>query len=294
MTPTRWKVGGLVVALALAFVGGIYVAQSGRIGDVVSAETGSTTGPSLKITTLPVNSQPNNVDLTKFWRAWSYLNDNFVESHGSTTPPNDQQKIYGAIKGLTDSYGDPYTVFFPPAQASIFQSQVSGTFGGVGMQMDADKDGNLVVTAPLKNSPAQKAGMQSGDIILMIDATSTQGMAIDEAVSIIRGPIGTKVKLTVLRKGESKPLEISIVRDTINIPEINEYARKDGVYVIQLYTFTANSADLFRSALRNFIQSGDSKLIFDVRDNPGGYLDQAVQIASFFLPVGDTIARKYC
>src|SRR6185437_447862 len=252
MISTRWKVTGLMLAHEYTFGGGIYVAESGHMGDTVSAETGTTSTAQLKITTLPVNGQPKDVDMSTFWRAWSYLNDNFVETHASATPPSNQQMVYGAIKGLTDSYGDPYTVFFPPAQASIFQSQVTGTFGGVGMQMDADAQGNLIVTAPLKDSPAQKAGMQSGDIILLIDATSTQGMSIDEAVSLIRGPIGTPVKLTIDRKGETKPLVITIVRDTINIPEINEYARKDGVYVIQLYTFTSNSADLFRAALRNF------------------------------------------
>jgi len=127
---------------------------------------------------------------------------------------------------------------------------------------------------------------------LDIDATSTAGMPVDQAVAYIRGPIGTTVKLTIERKGAPQPIIISIVRDTINIPEINEYARKDGIYVIQLYTFTANSADLFRAALRNFQQSGDTRLIFDLRGNPGGYLDQAVQMASFFLPVGDVVVTE--
>ncbi len=160
------------------------------------------------------------------------------------------------------------------------------------MQMDQDADGNLIVTAPLKDSPAMKAGVLSGDIILSIDATSTAGMAVDTAVAFIRGPIGTTVKLTIERKGTPQPIVINIIRDTINIPEINEYQRKDGIYVIQLYTFTANSADLFRNALRNFQQSGDTRLIFDLRGNPGGYLDQAVQMASYFLPVGDVVVTE--
>jgi len=230
--------------------------------------------------------------MSQFWHAWQLLSDNFVETHASTTIPTDQQKVYGAISGLTASYGDPYTVFFPPAQASIFQSQVTGAFEGVGMQMDADDQGNLVVTAPLKGSPAEKAGILSGDIILGIDATSTAGMNVDQAVAFIRGPKGTSVKLTIERKGVPQPIIINVTRDIINIPEINEYARADGIYVIQLYTFTADSADLFRNALRDFEESGDTKLIFDLRGNPGGYLDAAVQMASYFLPVGDVVVTE--
>ena len=288
------KVIGLFVALLVAFSGGAFVALDGQLGDVVAAQSASSTGsgPSLNISVFNHVQQPANVDMSQFWQAWGLLQDNFVETHPSSTIPTDQQKLYGAIAGLADSYGDPYTVFFPPVQAAQFTSQVTGTFAGVGMQMDQDAEGNLVVTAPLKDSPAMKAGVESGDIILSIDATSTAGMAVDQAVAFIRGPIGTSVKLTIERKGVSQPIVINVVRDTINIPEINEYARKDGTYVIQLYTFTANSADLFRNALRNFQQSGDTRLIFDLRGNPGGYLDQAVQMASYFLPVGDTVVTE--
>lgn len=276
----------------LAFGGGIFVAVGGHLGDIVLAQGANSGGPALNITVFNRVQQPADVDMSQFWQAWSDLNDNFVQTHSSSSLPNNKEKLYGAINGLAASYGDPYTVFFPPAQAAIFQSQVSGTFAGVGMQMDQDAQGNLIVTAPLKDSPAMKAGVQSGDIILVIDATSTAGMPVDQAVAYIRGPIGTKVKLTIERKGVAQPVIITITRDTINIPEINEYARKDGIYVIQLYTFTANSADLFRAALRNYEQSGDSRLIFDLRGNPGGYLDQAVQMASFFLPVGDVVVTE--
>lgn len=230
--------------------------------------------------------------MSQFWEAYSLLQQNFVETHASGTIPTTQEKLYGAISGLAASYGDPYTVFFPPQQASIFESQVSGSFAGVGMEMNQDDSGNIVVTAPLKGSPAEKAGMQSGDVVTSIDATSTAGMSIDEAVALIRGPIGTTVTLTVARQGVTAPIVIPIVRDTINIPEINSYQRPDGIYVIQLYTFTANSADLFRDALRQYMQTGDTRLIFDLRGNPGGYLEAAVEMASYFLPAGDVVVTE--
>lgn len=292
MSKTRWKAAGAVAALMIAFVGGVYVAASGRLGDTASAQSaGSSTG-SLSISVFNTATQPSNVDMSQFWQAWDDLNQNFVETHASGTVPTTQQEIYGAISGLAASFGDPYTVFFPPEQASEFDSEVSGSFAGVGMEMDQDDSGNIIVTAPLKGSPAAAAGMESGDVILDIDATSTAGMSIDEAVAEIRGPAGTTVTLTVQRKGSAQPLIIPIVRQVINVPELNDYARSDGIYVIQLYTFTANSADLFRNALIDFQESGDHKLIFDLRGNPGGYLDQAVQMASYFLPVGDTVVTE--
>ena len=293
MNTSRIKALGILLLVGVAFGIGLFTGVGERVGDSVFAQTASTSAPStVSISVLDQSQQPKDVDMTKFWQAYNLLQQNFVETHASGTIPSTQEKVYGAIAGLAASYGDPYTVFFPPAQASIFDSEVSGTFAGVGMQMDQDTAGDLIVTAPLKGSPAEKAGIQSGDIITYIDATSTAGMAVDTAVALIRGPINTVVKLTIVRKGVAQPFVIPITRDTINIPEINSYQRPDGIFVIQLYTFTANSADLFRDALRQYIQSGDTRLIFDLRGNPGGYLEAAVQMASYFLPVGDVVVTE--
>jgi carboxyl-terminal processing protease len=287
------KVAGLLLAVGMAFGVGLFAGAGERVNNVVFAQSTSTApATTLNISVFNQGQQPKDVDMGQFWQAYNLLQQNFVETHASGTIPTTQQKIYGAIAGLANSYGDPYTVFFPPAQASIFDSQVSGTFGGVGMQMDQDPSGKLIVVAPLKDSPAQKAGILSGDIVGAINASTTDGMSVEEAVALIRGKIGTTVKLTILHKGTTTPVEISIMRDVINIPEINSYQRPDGIYVIQLYTFTANSADLFRNALKQFIQTGGTRLIFDLRGNPGGYLEAAVQMASYFLPVGDVIVTE--
>ncbi len=292
MNTPRMRAIGVLLLVGVAFSIGLFAGVGERVGNVVFAQNSTSTTGSLKVSVFNQVQQPKDVDMSQFWQAYNLLQDNFVETHASGTIPTTQQKIYGAIAGLAASYGDPYTVFFPPAQASIFDSQVSGTFAGVGMQMDMDGSGNLIVVAPLKGSPAEKAGMQSGDIITYIGATSTAGMSVDQAVSLIRGPINTVVKLTVARKGVAQPFVVSITRDTINVPEINNYQRPDGIYVIQLYTFTANSADLFRDALRAYMQSGSTRLIFDLRGNPGGYLEAAVQMASYFLPVGSTVVTE--
>jgi carboxyl-terminal processing protease len=277
MNRAQLKAAGALVALVLAFGVGMYTGVSDRISGLVSAQTLG-------------GVQPSGVDFSKFWQAWALLNKNFVETHASSSIPTDQQKLYGAIKGLTDSYGDPYTTFFPPVEAQQFNDAIAGSFSGVGMEL-GDKDGKITVIAPLKGSPAEKAGIRSGDVVVGVDATSTQGLTVDDAVKLIRGPKGTTVKLTLERASTTEPVIVSIVRDTINVPII-EGSEKGGVYAIALYSFSQNSAELFREQLRKFVMSGDRKLILDLRGNPGGYLEAAVQMASYFLPIGDTVVTE--
>ncbi|HEY9480778.1 MAG TPA: S41 family peptidase [Candidatus Paceibacterota bacterium] len=247
------------------------------------------------------SGKPSQVDFGPFWKAWNVIDDKFA---GTTT--DDQAKVYGAIEGMAASLGDPYTVFFPPKEAKIFQSQIAGSFEGVGMEIGV-KDNKLVVVAPIKGSPSDKAGLKPGDVILQINDTESISLATDEAVQLIRGKAGTVVKLTVAREGAKSPLVFNVTRATIDLPTVetdtkDEIAsadnsggtglRKDGIFVISLYSFSANSANLFRNALKEFIDSGSHKLIVDLRGNPGGYLEAAVDMASWFLPRGATVVRE--
>ena len=231
-----------------------------------------------------------SVDLTDFWKAWNALEANYVITHASSTLPSTQDRIFGAIQGLANSYGDPYTVFFPPVEAKQFSDTISGSFAGVGMEIDI-KNSVLTVIAPLKGTPAAAAGIKAGDQITAIDGKVTDGLAVDEAVNDIRGPVGTTVDLSIIRDG--KPLDIKIVRETIQVPETDDgLDAANGVYHIALYEFTANSANLFDQAFERFKTSGSKKLIIDLRENPGGYLDAAVDIASHFLPKGATVVTE--
>jgi carboxyl-terminal processing protease len=232
------------------------------------------------------NQSEAELDLGPFWKALGALDSKFISTTASSSVPKSQDKVYGAIQGLTASYGDPYTVFFPPRETKSFEEEVRGNFEGVGMEI-AIKDGTLTVVAPLKGAPADRAGIKSGDQILKIGKLFTGGMSVEEAIQKIRGPKGTTVTLTTKRNGDAQ--DIVIERDVINIPTIDTKLRSDGIFVISLYTFSANSPELFRGALREFIQSGSDKLVLDLRGNPGGYLDAAVDMASFFLPLGKTV-----
>ncbi len=283
--------GGFIAAVLLAFGFGLYTGISERLTNIASAASFTIPGTSITLSGNDTSAQPSDVDFAKFWQAWNLLQDNFVQTHASNTIPTYQQRVYGAIGGLTDSYGDPYTVFFPPVAAKEFNDQIKGAFGGVGMEL-GERDGSLTVVSPLKGSPAEAAGVRTGDIVVAIDGKSSEKMAVDQAVQLIRGEVGTKVTVTFMRAGTIDPIVLTITRQTIQIPVINSYKRSDGIFVIELYSFTENSADLFRDALRQYFQSGSTKLILDLRGNPGGYLDSAVQMASYFLPVGDVIVTE--
>lgn len=235
----------------------------------------------------------NQVDFAPFWKAWNLIDENYVPTNSTTTEVkkiSEEERLYGAIAGMTASLGDPYTMFFPPVESKKFQDEISGQIEGVGMQVDI-KDNVLTVVSPVKDTPAYRAGIKSGDKILKINDTFTDKLSTEEAVKLIRGKKGTYVKLIIVRDGAKEPLEFNVVRDFINLPTVDTQV-KDGVFVIQLYTFSAISPNLFRDAIREFWESGNDKLIIDLRGNPGGYLEAAQDIASWFLPVGDLVVKE--
>jgi carboxyl-terminal processing protease len=156
----------------------------------------------------------------------------------------------------------------------------------------AVRDGVLTVVAPLKDTPSYRAGVQAQDLILKIDDRETKGMDVRTAVKYIRGPKGTKVKITVIREGLTTEKVIEITRDVIKSPVIKTEKRKDGIFVIEFYTFAETSPELFRQALLEFEKSGYQKLIVDLRGNPGGYLEASVDIASWFLPAGAVVVTE--
>ncbi|MEK7185341.1 MAG: S41 family peptidase, partial [Patescibacteria group bacterium] len=179
-------------------------------------------------------------------------------------------------------------------ESKIFKSDIKGNFGGVGLEVGV-RDNLLTVISPLKNTPAGRSIIKTGDIILKIDDGSTEKLSVDEAVGLIRGEVGTKVKLDILRQNNATTTEnfvVTLTRATIDIPTIETEFRSDGIFVIRLFSFSETSSNLFREALRNFVRTGSSKLILDLRGNPGGYLEAAVNMASWFLPPGAVVVQE--
>lgn len=242
----------------------------------------------------PQQANAENVDFEIFWEAWNVLNEKFVSRSGSSSSevlstPN-QERVYGAIKGMTQSLGDPYTIFLPPTENEVFSENIQGEFGGVGMEV-GQRDGVLTVISPLKDTPAERAGLKPGDKILAINGTSTENTSLQSAVQKIRGEIGTEVTLTILSEDSQNPRDVVVERDTIQVPTI-ETSVENGAYVIALYNFSAKSPRLFRDALEEFNNSPQDDLVIDLRGNAGGYLQAAVEIASYFIDEGKVIVRE--
>lgn len=244
--------------------------------------------------TVDVDNSVPNFDLSKradfadFWEVWQIID----ERHPDAANLSDQEKVWGAIKGLVGSVGDPYTTYLTPEENEDLKTDLKGEFSGVGMEVGM-KDGLIKVIAPLKNSPAEKAGVLPGDTVLKIDETFTTDLSLDRAVDLIRGPKGTQVKITVAREGKDAVIEINITRDIIIVPDIEtEYLRDEGVFVITFSSFGDSSAKEFADALRVFAGTKSKKLIIDLRNNPGGYLSSAVDISSWFLKEGQVIVSE--
>ena len=265
-----------VLLIVLFFILGVYV------GNKNIPEIDKVVGFSGKETAVVTTA-----DFSPFWKVWNIMTQKSL----TVSTISDQDKVYGAIKGLVGSLNDPYSEFFSPDEAKSFEDEIAGNFGGIGMEVGI-KNKVLTVIAPLKDTPAYRANIKPGDEILKIDKTATTNMSIDDAVNLMRGPKGTTVTLTIFRDGELAPREITITRDIINIPTLDTVKRPDGIFVITLYSFTADSANLFRNGIEQFVNSGDNKLILDLRGDPGGYLDAAVDIASWFLPEGKTVVTE--
>lgn len=290
----RSKLGNHFVITALII--GIVVSSLG-IGYAYGRE--SSVGAQVPLTITNADGSitlPKNTDFALFWKVWNLLDEKYGGTAGADV--TDQDRVYSAIQGLASAYGDPYTTFFPPEESKSFEEDISGSFEGVGMEVTT-KDNRLTVVAPLRGSPAEKAGVKAKDIIYKIDGTESVGMSIDQAIKLIKGPRGSKVVITVIREGAQAPLDISITRDVIRVPTIETELRNDGVFVIRFYTFGAEASEEFRKAMQEFITAYNNKstprvksLIIDLRGNPGGYLDAAVEIASWFLDEGEIIVTE--
>lgn len=230
-----------------------------------------------------------NPDMTEFWHVWQLLEENYV-SASTTKEITVEERIQGAIDGLVDVYGDPYTVYLPPVEAEQFEEDVNGEFSGVGMEVGM-RDGLITIIAPLPDTPAARAGLLAGDVIIRIDDRSTEDMRLDEAVKLIRGEKGSTVELTIFREGDVEFQTIPVIRDTIEIPTVRTQV-EDDVFYIALYSFNAISEEKMQAALVEYIESETGKLILDVRGNPGGFLQSAVSVSSFFLPAGKVVVSQ--
>lgn len=225
-----------------------------------------------------LNSVSPEADMAEFWKVWKILSNEYVDE----TALDRQSMVYGAIKGMVGSLKDRHTVYMTPEETKGFNQSLDGTLDGIGVELMVE-DQNLVIASFLKTSPAEKAGLQIGDIIYKIDGNSAQEMTIGEAVLKIRGEKGTKVILTILRKEREEPLEIGIVRDTLNIDSVSMEDKGEGLFIVSINQFNENTKAEFESKVNELLLKNPKGLILDLRNNGGGYLHTAVDVLSAFL-----------
>jgi carboxyl-terminal processing protease len=214
-------------------------------------------------------------------QAWNGIVQNYVEPSRINT----DNMSHSAIKGMMAALNDPYSAFLDQEMYQLFQSDLEGSFDGIGAQVTLNKDRQPVIVAPLENSPAEKAGIKTGDIVLAVDGKSTQGLSLTEVVLSIRGPAGTPVTLTVQHEGETTPVDIKIVRAKISSYTVSSEMKGDIGY-IRIQEFSTDTNDEFNTALQSILAQNATGLILDLRDNPGGIVPVVVDVASHFIKDG--------
>ncbi len=283
---SKFVIFSLAILLAV-FCGGYVV---GRRGYVLNVKTQQL--PWIEVINRSSNTQ--QVDFSLFWQVWDLLQEKHIDR-----PLNAENMLYGAIQGLADSLGDPYTTFLPPEQNELMKTSLKGEYEGIGAELGI-RDNQLIIVAPLEGSPAEAAGVRSGDQIIKVDGEETITWSVTEAVSKIRGKSGTEVALTIQR-GEDpddsfETLNINIVRGTIDLPSIKWEKKSDNIYYIRLSRFGDTTIEEWDVAVEEVVADAGGVapniIILDVRSNPGGYLDASIYIASEFIRGGNVLLQE--
>lgn len=260
-----------------AFLGGILfrgsqASDTTTVTQVASANTGQQSQQ------IVVNSDDLAPGFEVFWEAWTTVERDF---YGDI--PSIDERIYGAVRGMVFTYGDPNTAFIEPSRASLMREDTSGSFEGIGASVQMDELGRLVIAEPFIGRPAAEAGVLRGDIVLEVDDEPLRGLSLYESVSLIRGEAGSTVVLTILRDGIDDPIEIAVVRAKIEIEVVETKLLDGNIGHVTLSEFSSGATQKLLSAISNLQDQGADKIIFDLRNNPGGLLTESVSVSSLFL-----------
>jgi carboxyl-terminal processing protease len=274
----------------------IIVALSFVAGMVFQAKFNTSTLSSSSIVALPLGHEGERVrireenapgEFSTFWEAWSFLDENY---YGEI--PADDERVYGAIRGMVSSFGDQHTAFIDPVRAAVNSENISGSFEGIGASIRLDEAGRLVIAYPFPDRPAFEAGLHPDDVVLEVDGQPIEGLNLYEAVLLIRGPAGSTVTLLIFREGSPEPFEVSIVRTEIEIEVVQSELLEDDIGYVRLTQFSKGAADKMTEAIEALFEQGATRLIFDLRSNPGGLLSEAVNVSSIFLGEGTIVVER--
>lgn len=275
----------VVVVIAASFYGGYLL---GANQTPTKSTTQEEKGGALSGTKEPLPSfLSKDVEFSLLWDVWKLVKQDYVEKN---TP--DTKLFYGALAGVVAALGDPYSVFFDPETAKRFDEELSGSFEGIGAEIGM-KNNQIIIIAPLSGTPAEKAGLLAGDKIIAIDKKSTANMSVDLAVSLIRGKGGTNVTLSIYRDGNSQEHDVIITRDTIQVASVKWEMKEGGVGYIKISHFNKDTLEKFKEAVKDLLAKKATKLVIDLRNNPGGFLDTAVEVAGYWIDGKPAVIEKF-
>lgn len=283
----------IMILVAISFAAGLFV---GSTTNILHAAIGS--GHDVEITKvldLYSASRSPQIHFDQYWNIWDKIKTNFVDG-----PVDDVSLFYGSLEGMVKSLKDPYSAYFPPKSAKDFAEGLSGAFEGIGAEIGI-RDEQLIVIAPLPKSPAERAGLKSGDKILAIDKTDTTGLSLEEAVSKIRGPKGTTVTLTITRDGLKDASDVVITREKISVPTVTQEVidqktwetKAPGIAYMRVAYFNEQTWPQFDKQVKDILVTSPKGIILDMRSNPGGFLDTSVRVASEWIQSGAIVKEKF-
>ena len=280
---------GLIILILASFYGGIIFSKKSEIDDrLVNSETVFLGEILNKYELKKSKNAAQDVDFSLFWDVWDTIKEKYVDADKL----KEKEMFYGALRGLVDSTGDPYSVFMNPVISKDFSDDLKGTFEGIGAEIGI-KNNILTIIAPLTDMPAQKAGLRSGDQIVAIDGESTGGISLDGAVNKIRGQKGTDVTLTIWRDSFEESTDFTITRGKIIVKSVKWEINNDDIMVIEISHFNSDTEQLFDQAVRETIKENPKGVILDLRNDPGGYLDTAIEVASEWIEEGPVVIEKF-
>lgn len=270
---------------AVLFFLGFGIGTTKIVSDFVESDDGNV--DISRVIDLYSRTRSADVSFDQFWEVWNTIKKKYVSQ-----PVDDVDLFYGAISGVVWGLDDPYSVYFPPPEAEEFAKDLSGEFDGIGAEIGI-RQGQLIVIAPLSGSPAERAGLASGDIILAINKEDTSDMTLDQAVLNIRGKKGTSVVLTITRNGFDTREDVSIVRDTINTPTVAWEMKEDNIAYLRIGYFNETTWNEFDHAVTELLSASPRGIVLDLRSNPGGFLDTSIAVASEWVERGIVVKERY-
>ena len=274
----------ILLAIAIAFGVGYLTGNGYQLGDILTFDPAETASQSQPITTVQLEEgQP--AEFAVFWEAWARVEENYFYPI-----PSEELRTQAAIEGMLTSLDDEFTRYTSPEAAALMRETDSGDFEGIGAYVDQAEEGGVLILRIFEDSPAAEAGLRDDDVIIAVDGRSIIDLDLDTSLVLVRGPSGSDVVLTIMRLDVEDPFDLTVTRRRIEVPTAEARMLEDDIGYVALFVFNEQSNRRLRSEVNQLLSQGAEAIILDLRDNPGGYLDQAISISDLFLPQGDVLS----